>query len=82
MFHESTRCTRILFYSNKHDKIKENFVILENISLLYNAQKFWKSIFRKKVLKVLKLMNEELLSTKFYIAVQYTFVISYNYQPN
>ena len=40
MYHESTRCISILFYTNKHDKIKKNCVILENISLLYNAQKF------------------------------------------
>ena len=38
MYHRS-----ILFYTNKHDKIKNNCVILENISLLYNAQEFWKS---------------------------------------
>ena len=34
MYHESTRCISILFYTNKHDKIKKNCVILENISLL------------------------------------------------
>ena len=33
MYHESTRCISILFYTNKHDKIKENFVTLENISI-------------------------------------------------
>ena len=29
--HESTRCISILFYTNKHDKIKITCVILENI---------------------------------------------------
>ena len=31
MPHESTRCISILFYTNKHDKIKINCFILENI---------------------------------------------------
>ena len=30
MSHESTRCISNLFYTNKHDKIKNNCVILEN----------------------------------------------------
>ena len=34
MYHESTRCISILFYTNKHDKIKENCVVLENIRIL------------------------------------------------
>ena len=42
MYHKSTRCISILFHTNKHDKIKKNCVILKNISLIYNAQKFWK----------------------------------------
>ena len=32
MYQESARCISILFYTNKHDKIKKNCVILENIS--------------------------------------------------
>ena len=31
MSQESTRCISILFYTNKHDKIKITCVILENI---------------------------------------------------
>ena len=41
MSHESTPCISILFYPNKHDKIKINCVILENFSLFYSAQEFW-----------------------------------------
>ena len=33
MYHEIIRCISILFYTNKHDKIKNNYVILENIRL-------------------------------------------------
>ena len=33
---ESTHFISILFYTNKHNKIKNNCVILENVSLLYN----------------------------------------------
>ena len=40
MYQESTPCISILIYTNKHDKIKNNCVILENISLLYSAQEF------------------------------------------
>ena len=40
MYDQSTCCVSILFYTIKHDKIKKNCVILENISLPYNAQKF------------------------------------------
>ena len=36
MYQESTRCTSILFYTNKHDKIKNNCVVLENINLQIN----------------------------------------------
>ena len=32
MYHESPRCISILFYTNEYDKIKNNCVILENIS--------------------------------------------------
>ena len=32
MSHEITHCISILFYANKHDKIKINCVILENVS--------------------------------------------------
>ena len=46
MYYPSTRYISILFYTNKHDKIENNFVILENISLLYNAQEFWKCYTR------------------------------------
>ena len=41
MYHKSTRCISILFYTNKHDKTENNCVILEILvilSLLYNAQ--------------------------------------------
>ena len=38
MSHESTRCISILFYTNKHDEIEINCVILENMSLLYSAK--------------------------------------------
>ena len=31
MSHESTRCISILLYTNKHDKTKNDCVILENI---------------------------------------------------
>ena len=48
MYHESTGRITILFYTNKHDKFKNNCVILENISLLYSAQKFGKSYTKKK----------------------------------
>ena len=44
MYDQSTCCVSILFYNIKHDKIKKNCVILESISLPYNAQKFWKLI--------------------------------------
>ena len=30
MYHESTRCKSIFLYSNKHDKIENNCVSLEN----------------------------------------------------
>ena len=40
MYHESTRSINILFYTNKHGKIKNNCVTLDSISLLYNAQEF------------------------------------------
>ena len=40
MSHESTCCISILFYTNKHDTIKINCVILENISLVYDANQF------------------------------------------
>ena len=35
MYHESTCCISILFYTNKHDKIKKNSVVLENISFFF-----------------------------------------------
>ena len=46
MYHESTGSIAILFYTNKHDKFKNDCVILENMSLLYSAQEFEKSYTR------------------------------------
>ena len=56
MYHESTGCITILFYTNKHDKFKKNCVVLENISLLYSAQEFGKSYTRysAKIYKSIK----------------------------
>ena len=42
MYHESSRCINISFYTIKHDKIKNNCVIFKNVSLLYSAHEFWK----------------------------------------
>ena len=42
MSHERTCCISILFYTNKHDKIKIICVILEEISSVYSAKEFLK----------------------------------------
>ena len=56
MYHESTHYTNILFYTNKHNKIKKNCVILENISLLYNTQNFEK---QNNVMEITKNLLEQ-----------------------
>ena len=40
MYHESIRCISILFYTNKHDNIKKNCVILENISTICHFENY------------------------------------------
>ena len=38
IYHESTRCINTLFYTNKHDKVKNNNVTLEiNNFITFNA---------------------------------------------
>ena len=44
MYHESTPCISILFFTIKHDKIKNNCVIVENIFTFIMTYS-WKNIF-------------------------------------
>ena len=57
MSHESTLCISILVYTNKHDEIEINCVILENMSLLYSTKEFWKRYTRycAKIYKPIKI---------------------------
>ena len=57
MYHKSTRCISILFCTNKHCNIKNNCVILENITLLYSAKDFRKCYPRycAKIYKCIKI---------------------------